>query len=74
MSKLLSIKASQDNKDIPLVINYDKQIWSGLSWAVAEIENKNIKNNTPIIINYAVNDSQNRDFIIDCQIYEIKYN
>ena len=43
MSKILNIKAYQGNNEIPVMINYDKQIWSGLSWAAGEIANKNLK-------------------------------
>ncbi len=74
MSKLLNIKAYQKGKEIPLSINYDKQIWSGLSWAVAEIQNKNILKRLPLKIEYFVTDSENRNLAIDCNVYEIKYN
>ena len=37
LGKLLTISASRDGQPVALDINYDKAIWSGLSWAVAEI-------------------------------------
>jgi len=73
MSKLLSIKAFQNDEEIPLSINYDKQIWSGLSWAVAEIQNKNLIKDNPLTIKYSVIDPKKRDFNIECQVYEVKY-
>jgi hypothetical protein len=73
MSKLLSIYAVQDGKEIPLEINYDKQIWSGLSWAVAEIKSENLRIDKPVIVKYTVNDPQNRDFKIEGRIYEVAY-
>jgi hypothetical protein len=37
MGKVFVLSASQDGKPLPVEINYDKIIWSGLSWAVGEI-------------------------------------
>lgn len=38
LGQILKIRASQSGQELPIHINYDKAIWSGLSWAVAEIE------------------------------------
>lgn len=40
MNELLTISVRQDGKDLPLAISYDKMIWSGLSWAAAELRHK----------------------------------
>ena len=32
VSEVIKISATQDGKEIPLHIEYDKKIWSGLSW------------------------------------------
>jgi hypothetical protein len=37
MSKVLVLQAWQNGRSLPVEINYDKVIWSGLSWAVGEI-------------------------------------
>ena len=37
MDKLLSIRCRQGDRELPLVIEYDKMIWSGLSWAAGEL-------------------------------------
>jgi hypothetical protein len=37
MDSLLRIIAEQGKRQLPLKIEYDKMIWSGLSWAAAEI-------------------------------------
>jgi hypothetical protein len=42
MNELLKIAVKQNEKEIPLNIEYDKMIWSGLSWAAGEIDKKNI--------------------------------
>lgn len=73
MNKLLAIKAFQNKEEISFVLHYDKQIWSGLSWAVGEIQNVNIKKDIPLVIEYKVTDPDSKDFIIDCQVYEVEY-
>ncbi len=41
MDQLLTIRCRQAGRDLPLVIEYDKMIWSGLSWAAAELRQGN---------------------------------
>ena len=38
VSEVIMIKVSQDGKEIPLHVEYDKMIWSGLSWGVGELK------------------------------------
>ena len=38
MGQLLRLEAFGDGQPVPVEIQYDKAIWSGLSWAVGEIE------------------------------------
>ena len=37
MDKVFVLQAWQNGQALPIEINYDKVIWSGLSWAVGEI-------------------------------------
>ena len=37
MNEVIKIKVTQGGKEIPQHIEYDKMIWCGLSWGVAEI-------------------------------------
>ena len=37
LGKLITLTASRDGQSVAIDINYDKAIWSGLSWAVGEI-------------------------------------
>ena len=37
MGQILRIEAAQGGQSVPVEIQYDKAIWSGLSWAVGEI-------------------------------------
>lgn len=43
MGKVFVLTATQDGKSLPVEINYDKVIWSGLSWAVGEIRHGDLK-------------------------------
>jgi hypothetical protein len=47
---VLKIVAEQGGKSLPIEINYDKQVWSGLSWGAGEIKNANFVAGTPIRI------------------------
>jgi hypothetical protein len=38
MGELLIVCAEQDGRAVPVEIAYDKAIWSGLSWAVGEVD------------------------------------
>ena len=40
MGQVLAIQAEQDGKVLPMDIQYDRQIWSGLSWGAGEIRAK----------------------------------
>ena len=37
LARILTIVARQDGREVPVSINYDLAIWSGLSWAVGEL-------------------------------------
>jgi hypothetical protein len=37
MGKIFRIEVSEDGRTVPVRINYDKVIWSGLSWGVGEV-------------------------------------
>lgn len=42
LGNLLRIIATQGGRSVPVAINYDLAIWSGLSWAVGEIAGENL--------------------------------
>ena len=50
MGKVFTLSASQDGKPLPVEINYDKVIWSGLSWAVGEIAHASLRPGVPVTI------------------------
>jgi hypothetical protein len=38
MGQIITLKAVQGGKELPIKVEYDKQIWSGLSWGVGEVD------------------------------------
>lgn len=50
MREFFRIEASQDGRLLPVEIDYDKKIWSGLSWAAGEVRRQNIAPDRPIRI------------------------
>jgi hypothetical protein len=50
MGTVLRIEASQNGKPVPVEINYDKQIWSGLSWGAGQIKHANISPGQPLLV------------------------
>mgnify|MGYP000131930396 CR=1 FL=1 len=50
MGQVLRITARQQGRECPVEINYDKAIWSGLSWAVGEVKAANLAPREPVTI------------------------
>jgi hypothetical protein len=50
LDQILQIHVSQQGHDLPVQLNYDKAIWSGLSWAVVEVKAADLKGGEPITV------------------------
>jgi hypothetical protein len=50
LGNILQIQVVQENQRVPVRINYDKAIWSGLSWGVAEVEGHRLKRDAPLTV------------------------
>jgi hypothetical protein len=71
VGKVLKIYAEQDGKALPVEINYDKLIWSGLSWGAGEIKHKDFVSGRPITIRCS---SAEKDPVrLEGQVYEVGY-
>lgn len=55
LNKIFRLSVSQNEINLPFTENYNKAIWSGLSWIAVEIEQQNILPDVPVKIFY-VND------------------
>jgi hypothetical protein len=56
MAKVFTIEATQAGRSIPVKVDYDRIVWSGLSWAVGEIEAKDLAPNQPVVIRFHSNE------------------
>ncbi|MDP4129335.1 MAG: hypothetical protein Q8939_04170 [Bacteroidota bacterium] len=72
MDMVFKIHASQNGKPLPLHIEYDKMIWSGLSWAAGEISADDLDFGRPLIIECLSNETQNLDLKAD--VYAVGYS
>jgi hypothetical protein len=71
MGKVLKIYAEQNGQALPIEINYDKQIWSGLSWGAGEIKHKDFVSGRPITIRCS---SGEKDPVrLEGKLYEVEY-
>lgn len=52
MGKIFLLKATQNGKQLPVHEDYDREIWSGLSWAAGEIEQKDLHAGAPLILTF----------------------
>src|SRR5581483_208531 len=69
MGKVLRIEASQNGKALTVRINYDKVIWSGLSWGVGEVSN--FASGVPVVIRCS---STEKDPVkLDVKLYRVQY-
>jgi hypothetical protein len=50
MSKVFILEAWQNGRPLPVQINYDNVIWSGLSWAAGEVRHSGLKPGSPVTI------------------------
>jgi hypothetical protein len=50
MDTLIKIVVKQDEKEIDLIKEYDKMIWSGLSWGAVEVKQSSFDHSKPLFI------------------------
>jgi hypothetical protein len=68
---VLKIIAEQGGKVLPIEINYDKQVWSGLSWGAGEIKHGDLAGGAPITIRCS---SAEKDAVkLEARLYEVSY-
>ncbi len=52
MAKVFTIEATQDGHTVPVHVNYDKIVWSGMSWAVGEIDATDLTRSKPVVVHF----------------------
>jgi hypothetical protein len=68
---VLTLRATQDDKNVPIEINYDKVIWSGLSWAVGEVRHTSMRPGQPITIRLA--SAEKNPVTLEGHLYVVSY-
>jgi hypothetical protein len=71
VSEVIGIKVLQDEKKIPLHIEYDKMIWSGLSWGAAEIKQGTFDAGKSLTIQCS--SAENYDLKLVANVYAVGY-
>lgn len=71
LEKILTIEVRQEGKIVPLHLNYDKAIWSGLSWAVAEAERGSFSTTSPLEIVCSTKEERKRRLVASA--YAVTY-
>jgi hypothetical protein len=69
--KVLALQATQGGKIVPIEVNYDKLIWSGLSWAVGEIRHDAMHPAEPITIRCS--STEKNSVTLDCRLFAVQY-
>jgi hypothetical protein len=71
MGKIFTIEATQAGRTIPVEEDYDRMIWSGLSWAVGEIKAADLNPHEPIQLRIH---SADKDAVrLEGKIYQVVY-
>ena len=52
MANVFTIEATQEGRTVPVHVDYDKIVWSGLSWAVGEIKAGDLDPRKPVQIRF----------------------
>lgn len=71
MDKLLKIRCTQAGRELPLVIEYDRMIWSGLSWAAGELRQGSYDPAAPVTIECS--STEKEELRLEARVYLIEY-
>jgi hypothetical protein len=71
MGKVFALSAVQGEQAIPMRIDYDKVVWSGMSWAVGEIDAKSLAPDKPLTLRFH---SAEKDPVeLSASVYLVRY-
>lgn len=68
---VLKITAEQDGKPLPIDIQYDRVIWSGLSWGAGEIRHRDLAPGIPIRIRCS--SAEQGALTLEAHLYSVRY-
>ena len=71
MAKVFTIEATQGGRALPVRVNYDKIVWSGMSWALGEISAADLLHDEPVVVRFH---SAEKDPVkLDATAYQVVY-
>jgi hypothetical protein len=71
MGKVFLLRAEQGGRELPIREDYDRVVWAGLSWAVGEINEKDLRPGEPLKLTFV---STEKDPItLSGQLYLVHY-
>jgi hypothetical protein len=70
LGSLLRLHVTQDGRDIPVEICYDRAIWSGLSWAVGEVDGAGLDAARPVTIRCTT--AEPRTVVLSAEVYQVE--
>lgn len=68
---VLKIAAELDGKPLPIEMNYDKVIWSGLSWGAGEIRHADLIGARPLTIRCS--SAEKNAVKLEARVYTVEY-
>ena len=71
VGKVLKISAEQNGKSLPVEVDYDRVLWSGLSWGAGEIEHRNFTPGQPITIRCS--SAEKNPVTLQGKVYTVQY-
>ena len=71
VGKVLKISAEQNGKSLPIEINYDKKIWSGLSWGAGEVKHSSFSSAAAIVIHCS--SAEKNKVMLEGHVYVVQY-
>jgi hypothetical protein len=71
MGKVFRMSAEQAGKQIPIHEDYDRVIWSGLSWAAAEIRQADLEPGVPLTLTFE--STEKAPVVLRGSLYRVQY-
>ena len=71
MGKVFRMEVTQAGRSLPISVDYDRVIWSGLSWAAGEIKESEIKPGVPVTVRFS--SSEKDPVTLEGELYRVKY-
>jgi hypothetical protein len=68
---VLVLRAEQNGKSVPIEVDYDRVVWSGLSWAVGEINHAAYAQNAPLKI--TCSSMEKEPMTLDANAFVVEY-